>query len=230
MREGPDITRIAQLIGDPAREAMLSALMSGKALTAKELAAEAGVTAPTASGHLAQLTEARLLTVLRQGRHRYYALAGAEVAQAIEALTGLAARQGHLRTRPGPRDAALRDARVCYDHLAGARAVAIYERLVTAGHLTLEHQALGLTPSGAAYFGALGIDLASLRAKRRPLCRMCLDWSERRPHLAGALGAALLDLMLERGWARRSQTGRAVEITPPGHLALNRLFPLVETA
>ncbi|SIO30467.1 ArsR/SmtB family transcription factor [Vannielia litorea] len=226
MKEGPDITRIAALIGDPARANMLTALLSGKALTASELAGEAGITAPTASGHLARLEEAGLLWRRRQGRHHYFTLAGAEVAEALEALAGLAAARGHLRTRTGPRDDALREARVCYDHLAGQAGIRIFDSLAGRGALTVDREAITLTGAGAAHVEALGIDLAPLRAGRRPLCRACLDWSERRSHLAGSLGAAILTHSLAQGWATRAPGSRVVRFTPRGAAAFAQAFPL----
>ncbi|ARE39135.1 Transcriptional regulator, ArsR family [Rhodovulum sp. P5] len=226
MKDGPDITRIAALIGDPARASILSALLSGQALTAGELAAEAGVSPATASGHLSQLAEAGLLWARKQGRHRYFALADDEVARTLEALAGLAAARGHLRTRPGPRDAALREARVCYDHMAGARAVQIFDSMADRGFLTVAREDVALTAAGHDFVAGLGIDLAPYEAARRPLCRVCLDWSERRSHLAGALGAALLSHGLDGGWLRRADTGRHLAITQKGEGALAAAFPL----
>ena len=198
MKEGPSIASVAALIGDPARANMLAALMSGRALTAGELAREAGIAAPTASGHLARLREAGLVLVEAQGRHRYVRLAGPEVAVVLEGLMGLSARDGRLRTRPGPRDPALRTARVCYDHLAGEWGVRLYDALLADGRLDAAGGSPVLTPRGRAFFAAEGIDLAAPASSRRPLCRACLDWSERRPHLAGALGRAILDHALAR--------------------------------
>jgi len=225
MKDGPDITRIAALIGDPARAAILTALLSGKALTAGELAAEAGVTPATASGHLSQLSEAGLIWPRKQGRHRYYALAGDEVADTLERLAGLAEIKGHRRTRPGPADAALRNARVCYDHMAGTRAVAIFDSMAARGFLTVAREDVALTEAGAGFAADLGIDIAALEGTRRPVCRVCLDWSERRSHLAGGLGAALLTRCLDRGWVRRAPTGRHLQITPDGDRALAQAFP-----
>ncbi|MEM8787571.1 MAG: helix-turn-helix transcriptional regulator [Pseudomonadota bacterium] len=224
MREGPDITRIAALIGDPARAAILQALMSGKALTAGELAIEAGVTPQTASGHLRMLSEAGLTAPRAQGRHRYYAIRDAEVAETLEALSGLAAAKGHLRTRTGPRDAELRAARVCYDHLAGARAVQIYDHLARSGYLLVDSDAMTLSVDGAAFLTDLGVDTARPPTSRRPLCRACLDWSERRSHLGGALGAAILTRFLEAGWARRAEASRHVRFTPAGTRVLDAAF------
>lgn len=225
MLEGPDITRIAALIGDPARAAILNALMSGRALTAGELADEAGITPATASGHLSQLAEAGLIWPRKQGRHRYFALADDGVAAALEGLAGLAAAKGHLRTRPGPRDAQLREARVCYDHMAGSRAVRLYDSMAARGFLTVDRESVVLTEPGAAFVTDLGIDLAGLTAGRRPLARVCLDWSERRSHLSGALGAAFLQRFLALGWLRGPGPGRHLEMTQEGTRAFDRAFP-----
>ncbi|MBL8568020.1 MAG: helix-turn-helix transcriptional regulator [Phreatobacter sp.] len=219
MKEGPSIAEVASLIGDPARANMLGALMSGRALTAGELANEAGITAQTASGHLAKLRDAGLLMVEAQGRHRYFRLSGSDIAQVIEGLMGIAARTGNLRTRTGPRDPDMRRSRVCYDHMAGEWAVRLFEGFVATGQLALADGAVSLTPAGRAFFIAEGIDVAALERSRRPLCRTCLDWSERRPHLGGALGKAVLDRAMAKGWARRSATSRTLTVTPPGHLA-----------
>lgn len=216
MRDGPDIASLAALIGDPARAAMLSALMSGMALTAGELAREAGVTAQTASGHLARLTEGGLLAVEILGRHRYFRLADADVAGALEGLMDLAAKTGRLRTRPGPRDEAMRIARVCYDHLAGTLGVRLHAALIDQGLIVATADGLGLSDKGLARFRAEGVDVASLTAKGRQPCRACLDWSERRHHMAGSLGAALLILFTRRGWLRRETASRALVFGPRG--------------
>jgi DNA-binding transcriptional ArsR family regulator len=220
MKDGPDIARLAALIGDPARASILTALMAGRALTAGECAREAGITASTASGHLMQLVGARLLIVEVQGRHRYYRIADADVAEAIEALMGLAARVGLSRTRTGPREPALRRARLCYDHLAGAVAVKLYARLIENGLVAAAINGLTLTSRGRARFAAERIDLSSLEARSRPLCRACLDWSERRPHLAGSLGAAIAGVAIQRGWCRKDQNSRALTFRPGGEEAL----------
>ncbi|TIL29403.1 winged helix-turn-helix domain-containing protein [Mesorhizobium sp.] len=222
MREGPDIARIASLVGDPARANMLTALMGGTALTASELALEAGVSLPTASSHLSKLMEGGLLTLASQGRHRYYGLAGPQVAGMIEAITGVAAAVGPQRVRPGPRDAAMRVARVCYDHLAGEQAVAMLDRLVVRQVLLRDDKEIRLGPSAASHFAAIGIDVVS--EARRPVCRACLDWSVRRSHLAGTLGAAILDKILLEKWARREQDSRAVIFSPMGKQAFERMF------
>lgn len=195
---------------------MLTALMSGMALTAGELAREAGVTPPTATAHLNRLTSSGLLAVAAQGRHRYYRLAGPEVAEALESLMSLAASIGPQRTRPGPRDPAMREARVCYDHLAGKAGVELYDGMVRAGLLVPRPEGVALSAPGRARFIAEGIDITALEAGSRPLCRTCLDWSERRPHLGGALGAALLETALRRRWLSQDLEGRGVRIAPKG--------------
>ncbi|ESY76683.1 winged helix-turn-helix domain-containing protein [Mesorhizobium opportunistum] len=222
MREGPDIARIASLVGDPARANMLNALMGGTALTASELALEAGVSLPTASSHLSKLMEGGLLTLASQGRHRYYGLAGPQVAGMIEAITGVAEAVGPKRVRPGPRDGAMRVARVCYDHLAGEQAVAMLDRLVEKDILQRDDKEIRLGPSAASHFAAIGIDVGA--RPRRPVCRACLDWSVRRSHLAGTLGAAILDKILAEKWARREKDSRAVVFSPPGKQAFERVF------
>ncbi|TPM02456.1 winged helix-turn-helix transcriptional regulator [Mesorhizobium sp. B2-3-11] len=222
MREGPDIARIASLVGDPARANMLNALMGGTALTASELALEAGVSLPTASSHLSKLMEGGLLTLASQGRHRYYGLAGPQVAGMIEAITGVAEAVGPKRVRPGPRDGAMRIARVCYDHLAGEQAVAMLDRLVEKNILVRDDKEIRLGPSAASHFAAIGIDVYT--KPRRPVCRACLDWSVRRSHLAGTLGAAILDKILAEKWARREKESRAVIFSLPGKQAFERVF------
>jgi DNA-binding transcriptional ArsR family regulator len=219
MKEGPDIARVAALIGDPARANMLTALAGGRALTATELSAEAGVTPQTASAHLGRLSAGGLIVLRQQGRHRYYALAGAEVAQVLEGLMGLAAGAGHLRTRTGPKDLALRKARVCYNHLAGERGTDLYDRFVAMGYLAERDGALDLTPGGAAAIRDFGVDLDRLAQARAPLCRPCLDWSERRTHLAGSLGRAILARMETLAWVRRQPESRVVTFTPAGERA-----------
>ena len=226
MKDGPDIARIAALIGDPARANMLTALMHGKALTARELALEAGVSGPTASGHLARLEEGGLLSLRKQGRHKYFSLAGGEVAHVLEALMGLAAGTGHLRTRTGPRDAALRKARVCYNHLAGELGVQLYDSLIAQGVLKQTDEVLELTEPGRTFVSEFGIDLSVLERARAPLCRDCLDWSGRRMHLAGALGRAFFGRFEDLGWARRLESSRVVRFTPEGERRFHRQFPI----
>jgi DNA-binding transcriptional ArsR family regulator len=224
MKEGPNIAPVAALAGDPARANMLAALMSGKALTASELANEAGVTAPTASSHLAKLEDGGLISVVKQGRHRYFHLADDDVAGMLEAIIGVAARAGHMRTRTGPGEPALRKARVCYDHLAGELGVQMFESLMQSRQLAVRGNQIRVTRGGEAFLWDFGIDLAEVSASRRPLCKSCLDWSQRRTHLAGALGAALLERLSALKWARRARDSRAVIFTPAGEGKFNRLF------
>ena len=216
----------AALIGDPARTAILVALMDGRALTAGELARAAGVAPPTASGHLGKLVDGGLLSVVSQGRHRYFRLASPEVAAMIEGMMAAAGFVEAARTqRPiatGPRDRALRRARVCYDHLAGAVAVAIADSLVDAGDISLNEDGAALTASGITRLTDFGLDLQA-GGEARAFCRPCLDWSERRPHLAGRTGRLLLAQMIERRWLRRSE-GRTVEVTPAGVAGLREQF------
>ena len=226
MISGNALAETGALLGDPARANILLALMDGRALTAGELAWHAGVSAQTTSGHLAKLVEARLVAVVQQGRHRYHRLASREVAGVIEAVTALAAI-GPQRHRPtGPRDAALRAARTCYDHLAGRLGVAIADHLTTRGHLDLREAdgVGGLSPSGVRFLhDTLGIAL-ELGGGRRPLCRICLDWSERRPHLGGLVGAALRDRAIELGWIVLRPHTRAVTVTEAGRAGFGQAF------
>lgn len=224
MKDGPDIARIASLVGDPARANMLTALMAGGALTASELALEAGVGLPTASSHLGKLMDGGLLSLSSQGRHRYYSLATVQVATMLESIMGVASSVGPKRVRPGPKEPAMREARVCYDHLAGDHAVAMFDGLVARGLLLADGEAISLPQKGASFFHAVGIDTEQLDGKRRPVCRACLDWSARRTHLAGTLGAAILDKILAEKWARREAGSRAVRFTPPGRLAFQKAF------
>jgi len=226
MKDGPNIVGIAALIGDHARAEILTALMTGQALTATELAQVAGVTKQTASAHLGKLLEAQLLAVEVQGRHRYFRLADRDVAQLLESLTGVAYRTGALRVRASPREPALRKARVCYDHLAGELGVLVYEGLQQQHVLRNGADGPVLTARGRAFCLDFGIDLKALQRQRRPMCRVCLDWSERRHHLAGALGTAVLDRCLEQGWARRAKGSRVVAFSAPGEKALRARFSL----
>ncbi|SEK68528.1 transcriptional regulator, ArsR family [Roseovarius azorensis] len=225
MKTGPDISRIAALIGDPARANILTALMSGKALTATELAGEAGVTLQTASTHLARLETGGLITLRRAGRHKYFRLASEDVAHLLETLMGLAAGSGHLRSRPGPRDPDLRRARVCYNHLAGDMGTRMYDSLLARGFLRRDGAALLLSDAGRDFVTGLGLDLASLPSPRTAMCRDCLDWSERRAHLAGRLGRGLLSHIEGLGWVRRVSDTRIVRFTAAGEAAFDRFFP-----
>lgn len=226
MREGPDIAHIAALIGDPARANMLTALMSGKALTVSELAEEAGVTIQTASSHLSKLDEGGLLRPRKQGRHKYFSLASDEVAHVLEGLMGLAAGSGYRRKRTGPRDAELRQARVCYNHLAGDMGTQMFDSLMAQGHLVLDGEELKLSDTGAAFASEFEIDVEGLCKARAPVCRECLDWSERRSHLAGSLGRAFLNRLEELAWAKRDQKTRVVTFSRNGAEEFKKLFPV----
>ena len=222
MKLGPDITRIAALLGDPARANILCALMGGQALTAGELAREAGVTPQTASAHLARLEAGQLITRRVQGRHNYFALAGRDVAEVLEQLAVMAERAGHTRTRPGPKDPAMRRARVCYDHLAGDAGVAMLDALIADGRIAEKGGSLVLTDAGRAFARDFGVALET--SGRRPLCKACLDWSVRRSHLAGVFGTGLLERIYALGWARRVDGTRVVAFSAPGLAAFERTF------
>ncbi len=226
MKEGPDISHIAALIGDPARANILTALMDGRALTASELAEEAGVALSTASGHLSKLSDADLLHPRKQGRHKYFQLADAQVAGVLEALMGLAARRGATRVRTGPKDAQMQVARVCYNHLAGQKGVQMYRSMLGRGLLLETGEDVDLTEQGRVFVSDFGIDIKELQGGRARLCRTCLDWSERRNHLAGSLGRALLSRMEHLAWVRRDPSSRAVLITSVGQTAFESAFPV----
>jgi DNA-binding transcriptional ArsR family regulator len=217
----PDLAAIAAVIGEPARARMLSALMGGQALTATELAIEAGVSASTASSHIGKLRGAGLISVVAQGRHRYVRIPTSTVASLLENLMGVAAAAPTVRR--GPRDPALRRARVCYDHLAGERGVQLFDRMHERRFIACDGGSWLLTGDGEAWLAQLDIDVAALRPHARPLVRACLDWSERRDHLAGAVGAALLARLFERRLVRRDPLGRALSISPRGELFLATL-------
>lgn len=216
------IAHVASLVGEPARTAMLMALMDGRALTARELANAARITPATASRHLGLLVEASLLSVAQQGRHRYHRLASPEVARVLEGLMQLST----VAPLPaGPRNASLRTARTCYDHLAGRLGVAIAGHLLEAGAVVFDDEGATahITDGVPSALSGMGLDVSVAMAGgagRRPTCRPCLDWSERRMHLAGRLGALICHHCLERGWLQRGQGTRALTITPPGALAL----------
>lgn len=217
------IAHIAALVGEPARTAMLLTLMDGRALTANELAGAGNIGAATASRHLALMVDAGLLRVERQGRHRYHALASPEVARVLEGIIQLASQQAPVpRTVTGPRDAAMRLARTCYDHIAGRLGVAITQHLLDERAIAFDGEAGHVTDRAGAVLKTLGIEAAALAqgAGRRPHCRPCLDWSERRPHVAGRIGAMVCGHCLDSGWLLRSNGSRALTLTPKGTVAL----------
>ncbi len=228
MKDGPSIVRIAALIGDHARAEILTALMAGEALTATELAGVANLTKQTTSSHLAQLLDARLIVVESQGRHRYFRLADRDVAHLLESLMGVAYRTGALRARSSPREPALRKARVCYDHLAGELGVLAFDSLEQHRYVRREAGELLLTRVGKQFFGDTGINVDHLVVQRRRLSHACLDWSVRRHHLAGAVGAALLNQCYELGWAQRARNSRVVSFSPAGERAFRQRFSVAE--
>ena len=219
-----DLAVVAALIGDPSRAAMLDALMTGRALAAGELARVAGIGGPAASEHLGRLTRGGLVEVVAQGRHRYYRLAGPDVGAALEALSHIAPAKPVTGLRQSGNARSLAFARTCYDHLAGTCGVALHDAAVTRGWLVAGADGYDLTGPGAESLRDLGVDVDAARVSRRALARPCLDWTERRPHLAGALGARLCDRFLEAGWlVRRSRETRALRITDAGRRAFVEL-------
>jgi DNA-binding transcriptional ArsR family regulator len=227
MKAGPDIAMIAALVGDPARSNMLTALMTGRALTASELAHQAGITPQTASSHLAKLEGGGLIEQEKQGRHRYYRLTDPDIAAVLEGLEGIAARAGHMRVRTGPKDPALRRARICYDHLAGDLGVQMLDSMKKQRLLRQSKQAIELTTEGERFLAkSLQISAEMLSHPRRPTCKACLDWSERRHHLAGTLGAAMMARFTELNWAARDTTpgSRVVNFSRNGEKRFAALF------
>ncbi len=225
------IAEIGSLVGEPARASILGALLDGRALTARELAGVAGITPQTASSHLSRLTMAGLLKVEKQGRHRYHRLASPDVARMLEGIMQLASTNttnARQKLVVGPRDAAMRMARSCYDHFAGRLGVAITDGLIAKGAVEFDDESGLVTPSGLELLHRVGIEVGetSLHHRRssRPLCRPCLDWSERRHHIAGRLGAAISTHYIENGYVRRIGSSRALAITPHGRIALREMF------
>ncbi|GAA4961999.1 DNA-binding transcriptional ArsR family regulator [Nonomuraea thailandensis] len=215
-----DIAPVAALIADPTRAAMLTALLGGRALAAGELARMSGVSAATASAHLAKLLDGRLVDVVRQGRHRYYRLAGHEIAEVLEVLAGISARPPVRSLRQSRQARMLEEARTCYDHLAGRAGVGLLDRLREGGY----YDGQDVTEAGERLLSRLGVDVAGARRSRRRFAPECLDWTERRAHLGGALGAAITEVLFERGWYRRGSVPRAVLLTDEGREGLAELF------
>jgi DNA-binding transcriptional ArsR family regulator len=216
----PGLSRIGALLADPGRAAMLWALMDGSARPAGELTMIAGLSPSAASAHLARLTDGGLLALEVRGRHRYFRIASSDIAASIEALANVAQISAPQRATPRPARTVpldMRYARTCYDHMAGELSVQVFERLVERGLLTLHGATLEATADGAARFAEWGIDLSAQKSRRRRFACMCPDWSERRPHLGGALGAALLDAWSTHGWVERTERPRILRVTPAGH-------------
>jgi DNA-binding transcriptional ArsR family regulator len=221
---GPIIAEVAALVGDPARATMVSALLDGGALTASELALAARITPQTASSHLAKLTRAGLLSVVRRGRHRHFRLASPTVADMIDGIVAVALEK-RPRYRPlSDRARAVSAARICYDHLAGRLSVDLTDALVAREYMALDDEGAEITAAGARFLTGFGIALPARRPARRRLGRLCLDWTERRPHIAGTIGAALTRRYFDLGWMERTSRGHAVVVTPSGRRGFRRVF------
>jgi DNA-binding transcriptional ArsR family regulator len=224
MITGPLIAEIAALVGEPARATMLSALLDGRALTASELAYAARVTPQTASTHLAKLSEAGLLSPIREGRHRYFRLASPKVVEMLDGIMAVAL-ENRPRYRPLSRQAReLSEARICYDHLAGRLSVDLTDFFATNEYILLGDEAGEITEAGTQFLSEFGIDLVAMNSTRRHLCRLCLDWTERRPHIAGAVGAALTKRCFDLGWTARMKQSRAVIVTALGKTGFLETF------
>lgn len=222
----PNIAYIANLIGDKARSKMLTSLMSGKALTATELSIEAEITPQTASSHLTKLVEGELLIVRKQGRHKYFQLKNIQVAELIEQMLNISSTVSNSKVSTGPRNERLRVARICYDHLAGELAVKLFDNLVNKGLVIENATDLTLTKTGLKFFDDLGVDFDSFKKSTRPVCKSCLDWSERRSHLAGSLGQWILNDIMNRNWAYQDLDSRIIQFTPKGMNAFAKRYSL----
>jgi DNA-binding transcriptional ArsR family regulator len=222
----PQIAEVAALVGDPARASMLCALLGGRALTASELAFAAGVSPQTTSGHLGKLFAANLVVQMKQGRHRYYRLSGPQVGQMLEGIMSVALN-APPRYQPKTRvDEQMRHARTCYDHIAGVLGVALADAMAARELVVLGDEAGEVTPAGLEFLGKLGVDLTAARSRRRVFCRPCLDWTERRPHIGGAVGAALAQRCLDLKWVERARDHRALVVTPAGRRGFHEFFAL----
>jgi DNA-binding transcriptional ArsR family regulator len=220
-----NMVEVAALVGDTARATMLAALMSGQAMTGTELAFIARISRPTASEHLTRLTDARLVAAMKQGRFCYYRIASPLVARMLEGIIAVAALEVPARYQPrSMKDEGLRFARTCYDHLAGQIAVAIADALVAQGHIVLAEDGGEVTDIGAKFLTTFGVDLSSRARTKRIFCKPCLDWSERRFHVAGLVGAQICHRCLELGWVMRQRDTRALRITPLGEWGFAETF------
>jgi DNA-binding transcriptional ArsR family regulator len=226
MTDGSSMVAAATLIGDHARAKMLTALMGGRALTATELAGAAGITKQTGSTHLRKLLDARFVAMEAHGRHRYFRIADEEVAQLLEEFMSFSVRTRTHACTTGPKDPALRKARVCYDHLAGELGVLLYASLLQRRAFEFNGASVSLSAEGERLIAEFGIDARAVRSQKRAPCRVCMDWSERRHHLAGAVGAALLTRFIELGWASRDKSSRAILFRPNGERAFRGQFHL----
>jgi DNA-binding transcriptional ArsR family regulator len=228
MSESPNIAALAAPLADPGRAQMMTLLMDGRARTVTELGAATGLAKASASEQVANLVAAGFLRAERQGRHKYLTLASPEIARLIETLMAVASQTAFPTPRkplPGPRDPALREARLCYNHLAGAMGVRLYQSLAARSFLAHTAGGLDLTPVGRAFCLSLGLTDTDLAPARSPLCRDCLDWSERQSHLGGRLGRLLLSRMESDGWFRCREGTRALAVTTLGRKAFDSAFP-----
>jgi DNA-binding transcriptional ArsR family regulator len=220
------MAEVAALVGDPARANILAALMGGQALTAGELVQAAGVSPQTTSGHLGKLADGRLIACIKQGRHRYYRIATPRVAEMLEGIMAVVA-DAPPRHRPASKlDEAMRNARTCYDHFAGKLGVGITDALCEHGHLVLTDEGGEITDNGVTFLQEFGVDLATARSRRRIFCRPCLDWTERRPHIGGTVGAVLAQRCFDLKWLQRMRDSRALMVTPAGRRGLSDVFGL----
>jgi DNA-binding transcriptional ArsR family regulator len=224
MIESSQLAQIAAVIGERGRAQILLALLSGRALTATELADSASVTRPTASSHLARLQRARLVSMEKQGRHRYFRIATDEIAHLLESMLGAASNASNLEV--GPKDPALRKARLCYDHLAGEFGVMVYAGLERRAALHWSQGELALTQEGWLLLDRIGLQPEKFAGSRRPMCRACIDWSERRYHLAGAVGEALMSRILELKWATLLPDSRVLRFSVKGERMLKDAFQI----
>ncbi len=225
------MVEVAALVGDTARATILAALMGGQALTASELASLAHVTRPTASGHLGKLAAARLISVTQKRRNRYYRIASPLVARMLESIKAVAALETPARYQPrSAQDDAPRFARTCYDHLAGRLGVAIVDALVARRYAVLSEEGGALTARGQRFLSEFGTDLTATSGSRRIFCRACLDWSERRYHVAGLVGAAILTRLVALNWLARQRDSRALRLTPAGRRGLREVFGIADAA
>lgn len=220
------MAEVAALVGDPARANILAALMRGQALTASELAYAAGVSAQTTSGHLGKLNDGHLISCIKQGRHRYYRIATPRVAEMLEGIMAVVADLPRRHRPLSALDEAMREARTCYDHFAGRLGVGITDALRSRGHLVLADEGGEITDGGVTFLQGFGVDLDAARRRRRIFCRPCLDWTERRPHLGGCIGAALAQRCFDLGWLERTRDSRALKVTAAGRRGLTETFGL----
>lgn len=222
----PNMAEIAALLGETSRATILASMMDGRFHTASELAYMAAIKPQTASFHLAKLVEGKLIKVEKQGRHRYFQLAGEDIAQFLESFLAISPPPEVRSLKQSSQIKLLQDARTCYDHLAGKLGVQLTESMLNAGYLTLEGKQFVLTDEGILFFTTFGIDLTALKRKRRSFSHACLDWSERRYHLAGALCCELLNQFFNLGWLLRVPSIRAIKVTEKGKIGFKEVFHL----